>query len=449
MTQSGLTRFISSIKGSLGIRLSSNDLSNKSFKLKVISAKFGVLKFEVSFDENGRFLKKKALELFSENANYSYFTTTGETTDSIVNKFRLIRVRTRQEVRDTENLKRMNIENNEEFLLNEHRSCVADPIENLDLRGPSQTEIQNRTANLKASPKIPPPFNVSDLMYLDDMRKVFVTLAQESAHLIGVSSHADSLIKYYRQRILNFIKNDKNAVKVMVQLGFQKERVEMAMLKSANNYKLALDWLIRNETPMNYDEVLFEDDNRRRSSNRTSLLINSARKSSILSSQFTPSKNSKDRIDDLLEIVSFFAKRDEIVYNDNIEDMVAMGFNSEISHNALRVTRNNIAAAIAFIEGEETPSIFELRDGLAAHFDIRKKMLQSPQILYSLGKPKIFNLYIEILNNPTNATMWNPFSEAGELMTHIIVKYHEEKLLIAAKQFNQSRLSISALSSPT
>ena len=286
-------------------------------------------------------------------------------------------------------------------------------------------------------------------MYLDDMRKVFVTLAQESAHLIGVSPHADSVIKYYRQRILNFIKNDKNAVKVMVQLGFKKESVEMAMVKSANNYKMALDWLIRNETPTNYDESIFEDDSRRRSSNRMSLTINSARKSSILSSLHTPSKNTKDRIDDLLEIVSFFANRDEIVYNDNIEDMVTMGFNSELSHNALRVTRNNIAAAIAYMEGEETPSIFELRDGLATHFDIRKKMLDSPQILYSLGKPKMFNLYIEILNNPSHATVWNPFSEAGELMTHIIVKYHEEKLLIASKQFNQSRFPISALSSPT
>ena len=447
MTQSGLTRLISSIKGSLGITLPSSDLNSKIFMLKVISAKFGVLKFEVTFDEFGRSVKKKALELFSENANYSYFTTTGETTEGIIDKFRLIRVKTRQEVRDTEILKGLNIENNEEFLLNEHRTCVADPIENLDLRGPSQTEIQHRTANLKASPKLPPPFNVSDLLYLDDMRKVFVTLAQESAHLIGISSHADKVIKYYRQRILNFIKHDRNAVKVMVQLGFQKERVEMAMVKCANNYKLALDWLISNETPMNYDESIFEDRDRRRSSNRMS--VTSARNSSILSSLYTPSENAKDRTDDLLEIVSFFAKRDEIVYNDNIEDMVAMGFDSELSHNALRVTRNNIASAVAYIEGEETPSVFELRDGLAPHFEIRKKLLESSEILYSLGKPEMFNLYIEILNNPTHATMWNPFSEAGALMTHIIVKYHEEKLLTAAKQFNQSRLLISALSSPT
>ena len=161
MTQSGFTRLISSIKGSLGISISSTDLSTRSFKLKVISTKFGVLKFEVSFDENGRFVKKKALELFSENAKLSYFTTRGETTDIMVNKFRLIRVKTRQEVRDTENLKGLNIENNEEFLLNEHRTCASDPIENLDLRGPSQTEIQNRTSNMKKSPKIPIPFNVS------------------------------------------------------------------------------------------------------------------------------------------------------------------------------------------------------------------------------------------------------------------------------------------------
>ena len=83
--------------------LSSTDLRTKSFNLKVISAKFGVLKFEVSFVEIGRFVKKKALELFSENAKYSYFTTAEGTTDIMVKKFRLIRVATRQEVRDTEN----------------------------------------------------------------------------------------------------------------------------------------------------------------------------------------------------------------------------------------------------------------------------------------------------------------------------------------------------------
>jgi UBA/TS-N domain len=451
MSDSRISRIFSTIKESLTRKKTSKPLvtsETQILKLKVISTNFGVIVVDITDTENGSFAKKSALEIFSKVENFPYFTSSNEIDDSMIKRFKIIRVKTRKEIDGLESLKEMKIQNNEEFLMLAHRTAIPDPIDHLNLAGPTEDQILEKTALLPKSQQLPPPFNTNEMLLQDDMRKVFVTLAKESAYILGTLPFADSLIAYYRQRIHNYIKNDKNAVNVMVKLGFEEDRVQHAMTLSANNYKLALDWLIENETSTGPHDSILEK-SPRESSVSSSLVVTSARRNSILSSNYFPTCKTKDRIDGLLEIVNFFSEKEEIVYEENIGEMNEIGFDTETARDALRVTHNNIAAAIAHIQGDENPSITELRDGLAPTSTIRKKFFESPQILLSLGKPQYFALFINVLDNPTQANVWNPFSEIGSLMTHIIITYHEEKHINATNQFNQSRLPISALSAPT
>ena len=268
-----------------------------------------------------------------------------------------------------------------------------------------------------------------------DLRKIFITLAQESAYQLGASKHADKLIAYFRLRMHYYIKHCKNAVKVMVQLGFPESSVNRALKLKANNHKAALDWLIANETSSGYNENL--------ESPRSS-----EQRRSILSTTYEPTGKLAERVEGLLEIVKFYAGKDELVDLKSFNDMVFMGYNAEVALEALRITRNNVASAVDFIHGDKNPSITELRDGLSKTSILRQKFLQSTQIQESFRQPQSFIFFINILDHPEQASSWNPFSEVGELMKQIIVKYHEEKQCLATNQFNDSLLPISALSAP-
>lgn len=454
---SSIVQIFTSIKESLGFSKKSEQPTNTSsaivtpysrnLLLKIISSRYGIAIVEVPDTEIGRYIKEKSLEVYSQQTDCEFLITAIGITDSTICKFILIQSKTKKLVGDFEYLKELHIENNEEFLMIEHREAVVNSFENLHLAGPTELQIREKTAFMKTSSSMPPPFRIDDLLFQDDMRKVFITLAQESAYMLGKSPHADKLILYNRQRMHNYIKHHENAKTVLVQLGFNRDIVDHAMKLKADNYKLALDWLIENEESVGYNEDFFDQTPRTSQTQRASI-ISSARRDSILSTHFSPSGLVTDRINGLLEIVKFYADKDELVYDENIEEMVNMGYDVDVAREALRITRNNVAAAIAHISGESSPSIAELRDGLSPLSTVRKKLLESSEIQLSLNKPEAFALYLIILDNPTQASAWCPHTDTGGLMREIIINYHEHKHISAVNQFNQSRLPISAISAP-
>lgn len=411
-------------------------------KLKIVSPAFGLTVIEVPIgDEVG--LKRKVF-LGLDAVTGGRFSSFQGISDNVINSFRMTRTMTKKFVDDFETLQKLKVQNGEEFLLLVNRWPLGDPIDYMYLNGPTDEEILNRTSSIKQTPTSPPTFKVTPMLMQDDMRKVFVTLALECAFVLGMTPLADKLISYFQKRIHYYIKNHKNAEKVMVQLGFKENVVKHALKLKAFNYRLALDWLIENETSVGFETVNATESPRASNTQRTS----SSRNNSILSSKYlTPTRNC-DRVDGLLEIVKFYADKDELVYEENIDEMVSMGYEGDEAREALRLTRNNIGAAIAQIHGDKSPSITELRNGFSSLSPLRHKILESPQILKSFMDPQAFCLYINILDNPTQANAWNPTSEVGELLTHIIITYHEEKHATAQNQFNGSRVPISALSSP-
>ena len=443
MASSKIAHIFTSVAGCFSSKDSKVGLETPSLILKVISPKFGLAIFEVQREDTGRLVKFRALEHYARLESFPFILHSQE--DGIVGSFKMTRVKTRKEIRDFDVVSNLSVANNEEFMLDHYRIPASDPHRWYP-PGPTLKQIQAATKKVPPSKPQMPLVDISYLLLDDDMRKVFITLAQECAYVLGTTPLADKLIKYFRYRMHYYIKHHENAIKVMTQLGFAKDKVEKAMKLKANNTRAALDWLIDNQPRPEIDENVF---NSARSSNTPrSSLITSARRDSILSSSFEPTGDTEDRINGLLEIVKFYSDMDEIVYDMNIHQMARMGFDDEVAHEALRVTRNNIGAAVAHIQGESNPSITELRTGFSASSKIKQQFMESPEVQLSLSNPRSFLLYINILDKPSQANSWNPLSDIGELMTHIIITYHEEKHISATNQFNESRFVISALSAP-
>lgn len=416
---------------------SEDDLTE--LELKIVSPTHGIIGVQVTRDETGKVLKEKALQSFCATGSFIFQSIEPGKDAAIIDSFKLIRGKERSSVIDAKTVRDLGIKNREELLLVVKYESFADPMTTANLAPPCIHQILEKTANVPKSPPNPPIFDVGSLLLEDDMRKVFVTLAQESAYVLGLSPNSNKLIAYYRHRMRNYIKNHEKAEKVMADLGFPATSVKRAMNLKANNSSAALDWLIDNVAPGKADELIYD----RRSS------VGSARRDSILSTSFMLPLNASDRIDGLLEIVKFYAEKDELVYESNMQQMALLGYEVETSREALRITRNSVPAAIAHIHGDENASITELRDGLALTSSLRQKFLASAQIQQAISNPENFAFFVGILDIPKLAESWNPFTDTGALMTHIIVTYHEDKHASAMNQFNNSRLPISALSAPT
>lgn len=420
--------------------------------VKIMMRRVGMVNVAVTTEHKVYDLKKFALEEFVKNEKFQYYSNGNEVNESMINKFKLIRSRNQSLVDSESTIESLFIVADEEFLMLPCKSAgeIVDPKCDFDdtISRVTKEQINETTKSVPPSKSCKnPAFPIVEMLFQDDMRKIFVTLAQEAAYVLGSGCHANKLIEYYRVKMHNLISRDKDAVKLMTQLGFEEDRVVHAMDISAGNHRKALDWLIENESPTEYDERDFEEvegGNSRRSS-----VVKSSRRNSILSSKFRAPDNIPDRVQALLEIVHFFADTDEIVYPDCAMEMLAMGYSMELASEALKITRNNTAAAVAYIEGERTPSIFEIRRGVAASSEIRKKFLESPGILSSLANPQMFEFYINILHNPTQAREWDRNSDIGQLMSYIITTYHNVKHSMSINQFNQnSQLCISAVTAP-
>lgn len=411
-------------------------------QLKVAVSNFGSVVVDVLEEDQGLRVKMLALQQFVRNTAEPLFEIPTVVNEDTIGGFRLLRTKTRRKVGDNESLKDLTVANKEEFFMIRVRAPITISVDELNLSSPSELQIREKTAMFKKLKPQPPPFSIINLLHEDDMRKIFVTLAQESAFVLAVTPYADKLIDFYRKRIHYCIKHHKNAENVLVQLGFSLNSVQRAMKLKANNARAALDWLIDNESSVGYNET------HGRSTRTSYQRASSTRRGSILSVHFEGTSSDVERFEGLLEIVKFYADKDEIVEHDNIHEMVHMGFDIEVSRDALRLTRNNIAAAIAHISGDTNPSITELRDGLSETSEIRKKFMESSKIQLALSEPRSFELFINILDNPSQANAWSPISDVGALMTHIIITYHEQKHICATNQFNESRLPISALSAP-
>lgn len=434
-----LFKIFSGKRDSMTFRHSNSTLDDKfALDLKIVSKKVGVFVITVPDNENSSYVKKcafQALERADDLISPSTFV-------DFLSKFKLVRMKNKQELNDSSSLSTLNVSNNEEFLLMTRREYFNYELLNcVEMVGPSDFMINEKTSHL---PEIfyKSSFKVNYLLIHDDMRKLIITLAQECAWQIAPTIYANKLIKFYRQRIHNYIKHHDSAFSVMCQLGFPPEQVKFALKLKANRYRQALDWLIDNVKK--HDEKITSSVLK---SQRTSS-ISSNRRGSILSSNFETASNINECVDGLLEIISFFSEKDEPVFEENIKTMLFMGFDIDDAREALRMTRNNVGAACAHLAGDKSPSILELRNGISRESEVYKNIVEDAKIMIHLSSPQTFMFFIHTLNKPSHSLNWDTNSSLGDLMHHLVHLYHDEKHCVAVNQFNHSKISLSALSAP-
>jgi Kip1 ubiquitination-promoting complex protein 2 len=375
----------------------------------------------IGYDFKKMTLAKYLNEIYDENS------------EEMLKLSKLLRIKTRQFIRDFENLSQMHVTNCEEFMLTFMRK-PSNVVENFS--SITQSQILEKTLNHASVNSAKPSFRPTHLLVNDSLRKIFITLAYESAYIVGTTPYADKLIEYYRFKMYYYIKHHKNAVDVMCRLGFPLEKVHFAIKLKSNNYKLALDWLIENASAQPKISA---------NTPRTSF-VNSNRRGSILSSNFQPSYVMNDRIDALLEIVKFYAEKEEPINERNLERMIWMGYDVDEAREALRHVKNNVGAACAYLAGDLNPSIMELRTGMSNDSLIYKKLVEISAVQQMISMPDFFVFLITMLDNPVQEKYFNAETNNAELMQFIIQMYHIEKHSLAVNQFHHSNIPISALS---
>lgn len=414
----------------------------KLINLKVFTKKVQVT-IEVSENEIGLNVKKKALKSMLERVED--FVSIGHFEEA-VSYMKLIRVKNKQELIDSDILSDIKVEENEEFFLFMKRETVDYDMKLNDFKiaGPNEKQILEKTSHFPKVNLSKPICKVGWLFLQDDMRKIIITLAHDCAYLLAPTKYADKMIRFLRQRMHNYIKHHEDASSVLCQLGFDSDRVKFALKIKANNYRLALDWLIDNAK--NHQKKS-EPSSSTKSTPRSSL-ISSNRSGSILSSSFETTSTINECVDGLLEIVNFYAEKDEPVLEGNIKTLIWMGFDVDDAREALRMTRNNVGAACAYLLGDKNPSILELRKGMSINSEVYKAVIDETKIQIHLGTPRSFLFLIGILDNHTQAMGYDIFSSHGNFMHHLVHLYHEQKHCVAVNQFNNSQIPISLLSAP-
>ena len=402
--------------------LSKKTSSVDSFSFKIITVNAGIFKVIVPRNETVVEMKKIIYYVMIESdENFPYKDID---IDDVLTSMKLLRTKTKSLLNDSDYLCKHNLKNNEEFMLSFSRPRNSLPTTDEKLSGPSEHQIIEKTKNLQSLKPLP-VYNINYLFRQDDLRKVFITLAKESAYILCTKPHSLKILKYYREKMSKYMNKYENAYKVMYKLGFSQDNVKQAMKLNANNYKLALDWLI--------DNVKQHENLRLSKSPRPSLISN--KRTSILSSSFDlASATISDRLDGLLGIVEFYAQMDEQVSDKHLKEMLRMGYEEKEAHEALRTIRNNIGAACEFIAGDVSGSIMELRVGLDLSCPIYEILMKTPDLQQLLTFSESFIYFNKLLED--HIIEWDPEEKSGQLLRRIIIKYHEEKHSLVTNQFN-------------
>jgi UBA/TS-N domain len=176
------------------------------------------------------------------------------TTNHDVPDFRLLRSKTYVPFRDYDTLGN-SINDYEEFILVFKRTDLVSKnlLEINSLNGPTQEEILSKTRHLRLARCSSSNVNLSpessffqgDLQ--SDLRKILSEIAKYSAFVLGSLPFAEKLILFYRQKILISLFNHQEVVKLLIDMGFTKEKVIRALKIHNRDYGLALDWLMENE----------------------------------------------------------------------------------------------------------------------------------------------------------------------------------------------------------
>jgi hypothetical protein len=231
-----------------------DETSTEFLHLRIVAPRLGVvLKLQISYFDTGLQVKEKALKKLE--SMHSPSRSSSSTISYDIHLHRLVRSSTKLAFRDFDSILNCHVRDGEEFLLLSKRAdgSLNHLLNVQNCHGPTEKEILNRTKNL---PLIRSTLSVGLNLSMDsaffqgdlqhDLRKILSEIAKYSAYIIGTSPHAEKLIKYYRQKILLSLNNERDIVRILMEMGFSRSNVLRALKLQGNNYSMALDWLVEN-----------------------------------------------------------------------------------------------------------------------------------------------------------------------------------------------------------
>ncbi|XP_055640444.1 ubiquitin-associated domain-containing protein 1 [Toxorhynchites rutilus septentrionalis] len=441
--------------------------------LRIISPRGGIVCVEIARTSNGIQLKMHALEKFSScSFSLPHFSTNIE---EVVEKYKLIRVRNRLVFQDGDTLEKLDVTNEEEFLLVVKRTDFIPPEKNS--KGPSLADVLAATKHVSLTSTNQPNANLNVAMLptdlQQDLRRILISLARASAFVIGTGPCALKLIALFNQRLINRRRHQVRSIETLLEMGFSLDKIHQALEVTKNVFPAALDWLIQNDSSaklLNCDKtttgptVVGNENNEASTSSGSPTTISAKQNFEDVSYSNLDSMNDdgttgarqndagNEEIDDkprfeekmehvetLLDIIRQYSDRDVFPAPEMVTSIVEMGFDERHVQEALVATRNNQAAACEWLLGNRSKSLTELRDGLPQNSPILQVLLASPQVQISLGNPKMFIALLSMLDNSSTMTMWLSDNDTASVLGHILRTYHEEKHIVAINQFNNAQ----------
>ncbi|XP_037928206.1 ubiquitin-associated domain-containing protein 1-like [Teleopsis dalmanni] len=410
-------------------RLSDSPRTKERIRIRVICPSARILVYQSDTNKHLIELKNEIiLELSDDMASVSLFSTDLRL---VAPRYRLFRAEFEGvELDENRTLKQLNIKTNETLVLVIKRHFLANNMPNSkDMTPPRIYEVDMATRNLPSHVTNLPMIDVNEIFQQANLhfevRKVLISLAQLSATIVGASPYADRIIAMLKQKLINKVNDENDILQCLVDMGFTRERCEYALKTNNGVYALALEWLIQtqNEDLSKIDEVM-----------------GLQRSESLMSPSDIVTNNSVlENIAALLEIVRIFSHRDVPPRLDIVNEIVEMGFERNDVFTALKKTCNNKAAACEFLCGIRSPSLLELKEGLAHNSPLLKSILEMPQVQINLGNPKIFLTFLSILENESLLRLWGGDSDSSSVISNILQRYHDVKHALGMNQFYSNR----------
>ncbi|XP_055384623.1 ubiquitin-associated domain-containing protein 1 isoform X2 [Condylostylus longicornis] len=329
------------------------------------------------------------------------------------------------DMQEDKTLAQLGIQNNETLVLSVKRTNIQRSVD--QYQAPRVEEIEQATRNIPHPTREFRRVDINELVAQSDfdVRKVLISLAQESAYIIGAGPYAPRLISMLKQKLINKRRHQSDTLQCLVDMGFSKEKAIYALKLHNGVYSSALEWLIQHQSEQELTSI--ED---------SITHLSASSNTQIIPSKLSQTNSIVDNIEALLEIVRIYSYRDVPPQPHVVSSLIEMGFSEADVREALRKTHNNQAAACEWLCGNRNASLLELREGLSHESPILKAMMQSPQVQISLSNPKIFIAYLSMLENQNALSMWLGDSDTSTIISHILRKYHEEKHILGINQFN-------------
>ncbi|XP_037947434.1 ubiquitin-associated domain-containing protein 1-like isoform X2 [Teleopsis dalmanni] len=414
--------------------VSDTSLTNERVRVRIICPSARILIYQTDVNKHLLEIKNEIImELSDDMAAVQLFSTDLRL---VAPRYRLFRAEFEGvELDENRTLKSLNIKNNDTLVLVIKRHFLANNMPSAkDMTPPRLYEVDMATRNL--------PYRVTNLPMIDvneifqqanlhfEVRKVLISLAQVSAIIVGASPYADRIIAMLKQKLINKLNDENDILQCLVDMGFTKERCEYALKTHNGVYASALEWLIQTQN----DDL-----------SRVEEVMGLQKSQSIMSpTNIVTNNDVLENIAALLEIVRIFSHRDMPPKPDTVNEITEMGFERNEVYAALKKTCNNKGAACEWLCGIRSPSLLELKEGLAQDSPLLQSILEMPQVQMSLGNPKILLTFVSILENESLLRLWGGDSDSSSVISNILQRYHDVKHALGMNQFYANRFENSS-----